>query len=417
MSSIDDKINFILSAFLNEDVNIKKAKFWNMGTDAFGIFKRLYKNIESISVNEISNIEVVSTNLQNEKGNETFEMLINGKNITPIISGKPASKNAVSQYLRILSIFGILFYDSKKIIGKWQVTSSFKNTIQKNISDEEWEVSCELIVLGTQSLNRSTKNLSYSFFLYLLKYYKFDWSQLKSVNKIIHFQKKIDNNDSMSITDFINEKNWDEAYSKTYKQIVENVAKQTSLEKLIEFIFKGIKNRDNFYISNFLNLSDNKKTNSKWDLSSERAKFKKAITEDRKSLGVLSGEINELYSDLEIYEESNVQNNIVARVNDLEAAHIFDMWRIDEELNKDRNNEIITLIKSYASDPKNGLLMCVKYHTFFDKKYFNFNINGEMIYSKEYEKYLFDDLKLHKVRIKPKVMDEKMIYFLSQRTY
>ncbi len=402
--NLNDKVNFILDSFSNS------KQFWNMGTDPFGILTRLYKKTKQIDVKNIYQIEVVKSDIKNNNKNDTYQMLIDGVDVTPISTTMYSSKSAIKQYIKVLRMCGILFDNEKD--DTYSLPSSFKNTIEEIVSDKSWRVICQLIKNGTESSHKSSVRLTYSLFLNILKFYQFDWMELSEKNRIVSVIKQIDGSKKFDIVKFVEKINWKDAYKKTYKQIVENTCKQTNLETLVNFIFEIIQNKNEQKIIIFEN-----ELKEEWSVNSEIHKFKKSIEQDRKSLGLLKGESGELYSDLEIYEENNFENNIVARINDLEAAHIFDKWRIKEELEKKIIDKDKESIKSYAIDPKNGLLMCVRYHRFFDKKYFNFNIKGEMIYNKENEKYLFDDLKLYKVRIRPEIMDEKMINFLSKRVY
>jgi hypothetical protein len=117
-------------------------------------------------------------------------------------------------------------------------------------------------------------------------------------------------------------------------------------------------------------------------------------------------------------------------VEDTQAAHIYDVWRIKVEIkdmiNKDPNvsQGILDSIINKASDPSNGILLLNAWHYYFDKGLFTFNINGEIIIKSEQSDRLKPILffidntnnQNHEIKIKEKVLNNKMRHYLLNRT-
>ena len=409
--TLNNKIDEILTIFKSKD-----AKLWKIGTDIFNTIERLFINLEDADLNELTKIELKKNN--NPK---KFSFFYNGKNITPThLKKKEVSDSAIRQYIDMLESLNIMFqkksevknvFNGKNESCNLEVSSSFLNTIKKMTDKNNFKISCQIIINALNSNNKQKINLGYSLFIIILWKLNFDFLLLNSNNKIVELQKY------SKIFDLSNElereENFKKSWGDTYKTIVEVIINKTELDSIINFIYSDFDiNKNNYFTSESKQIKEFEKIVEKL-----RFEFRRNIKEDRVNLFLIKkDDIETIYSDLEIYQEENCENNIEARISDLEAAHIFDVWRVKEILKKSEyedNKEIIKII----SDPKNGLLMCPRYHRFFDKKLFNFNINGEMVCNEDDENYLFNQLKLHKVRIKRNVMNEKMKEYLSKRIY
>ena len=416
--TLNNKIDEILTIFKS-----KGAKLWKIGTNIFNTIERLSSNLEDTDLNQLTQIEL-------RKGNnpKKFSFFYNGKNITPTKNKKTElAERTIEQYINMLESLNIMFqkktevknvFNGKNESCNLDVSASFFNTIKEMSNKNNFKNSCEMIINALNSSNEKKINLGYSLFILILWELDFNFPLLKSNNQIVKLQKhtkKFDNDFNLS-NKLESKKNFEKTLD-TYQTLVKIIIKKTNLDQIINFIWSHFDtNKNNYLTSEYdtikeLNNDDDRK------IQKLRSEFKQNIKEDRVKLSLIKkDDIETVYSDLEIYQEEKYINNIEARISHLEAAHIFDVWRIKEQLKISEYEDREEIMKN-ISDPKNGLLMCPRYHSFFDKKLFNFNINGEMRFNEDDEEYLFNQLGLYKVRIREKVMDEKMREYLSKRIY
>lgn len=417
MSNLDDKINFILAKFndpkefsrygINKNY---KAKLWNMDTSILGILEQMKLKIYNIQT-PIFQIEIKKTGI-NKNGNNEFSIYIDKKNITPSRIKSRVSYSATRQYLQILSSLGIVMFGNtseKHIEGMYDVSANFKSTI---CDFKDSEIIKRLIVFCLKRNIAYSRNLSFSVFLSALKYYEYNFNNIGINNKKV---EKIMSKDDIKFFDITT--TYGIFYTKkclkeTYGKLIEYTLKDESIDEFVNnliYVLEDKNESDDFsneiWLQNSLNI-----------LNKERSKFKDSIKANREILNLYNKHEN-IYSD--IISTDNKVEGLACKFNELNAAHIYNVWQIKNDLKqatKKKEKDVDKIVAS-VKNPYNGLMMNNQYHDYFDRNYFSFNIDGEMIYRKEDEEYLFNVLRFKKVRIHPKILNDEMKYFLSVRKF
>ncbi|MDK2819945.1 MAG: HNH endonuclease [Mycoplasmataceae bacterium] len=419
MNSIDDKINFILSKFNDPKEFAKyginknyKAKLWNMDTSILGILEQMKLNVDVIS-SPIYKIEVRHMGFNKNK-NTLFSLFIDGINITPSKIKKEVSCGAIRQYLQVLSSLGIVMFGNtqgSQIVGYYKVSANFKSTINDYNNSEMIK---RLIIFCLKRNIDYSRNLSFSIFIFALNFYKYDFTKVYINNRRIEKPK---NKDGIKFFDITGEYRV-EYLSKcwyTYKSLVEFTLKHESIEKFINDLIDILedKNESDDFSSEIL-LQNYLST-----LNKERSKFKDSIKANRETLNLYNKHEN-IYSD--IISIDNSVDGLACKFNELNAAHIYNIWQIKNHLKQafeteKKDSSQINEIIGYAKNPYNGLMMSGQYHDYFDRNLFTFNIDGQMIYREADKDYLFHTLKMKEVKINPKILNEEMKNFLSIRKF
>ncbi len=418
--TLNNKINEILTIF-NDPIEFKKyginknykAKLWNIDTSILTILKNLNNKISIIS-GPILELEVKSVSI-NKKGNTMYSIYINNINVTPASNKEECAHNTITQYLKILSSLGILMFtklDKNNIVNKFEITCNFKTVIGEFNNPEMIK---RLINFSLKRNINYSRNLGFSLFIATLNFFNYNFNNLKDENRTI---TKIKNKDSIKFFDA--NSNYGTNYfakcsKETYSELIFECLKNEKIENFINDLYNIHFKKDDKFIENQIETQ-----NILANLNKERNYFKKNTKDNRIELNLLK-DSNDNYSDF-----LNINNEIdgmSSKINELEAAHIYNFWQIKDKILKiakskeDGYTSSIKNLMTSASDPYNGLLMKSDYHDFFDRNYFSFNENGEMICRPEDEEYLFTTLKLQKIKINPLIFNEKMKNFLRLRKF
>ena len=261
------------------------------------------------------------------------------------------------------------------------------------------------------------RDLSYSIIMSFLISNQFKFELLNKDNQNIRLFKA--RNDTPKLLNLINEKEEiledidNQGLKGTYNSIVECIKKNTNndINNFIDDIWFEYERKDAINFEEDRNKERNK--NYLIDkIKQNRSKFKPNIFKNRKELGLINSQ-NDNYSDIEDIDGS--KDGLLAKWNEAEAAHIFDVAKIKNFL---LNNEDVTKQNEYLSfisDPNNGIIMKHEYHKSFDRGQWTFDSNGNMIVPYENKKYLFDILKLKYIKINANVLNEDMKKFLNKR--
>ena len=422
--TLNNKIDEILTIFNNpiefEKYGINKkynAKLWNIDTSIFTILKVLNNKISMIS-DPILELEV-KLGSKNKNNNYQYSMYINNINITPSSYKKEVAYSTMRQYLQILSSLGIVMFGNCKknnIVNKFKITSNFKESISEFNNSEMIK---RLISFCLKRNVDYSRNIAFSLFITSLNYFNYNFADLKSKNKIITKRANKDGTKFFDLNSDYGIEYIDKCYKETYSELIIQCLKNENLENFINDLYNICFKKDD----NFINVQIEVK-NYLSELNKRRSSFKKNIKENRTELKLLK-ESDDNYSD--ILNMDNEIHRLCSKFNELHAAHIYNFWQIksqileianskEEEEEEDYNN-VLKKIMDWASDPYNGLVMKGQYHDYFDRNLFSFNNNGEMIYRKEDEKYLFNVLKLEKIKINPIILNDKMRNFLRLRKF
>ncbi|MGL5617441.1 MAG: MAG4270 family putative restriction endonuclease [Metamycoplasmataceae bacterium] len=427
--NLNDKVNFILSKFNDpkefERYGIDKkyrAKIWNIDTSILTILKRMNQKVKDISV-PIDIITVKKTGVSST-GESRFSFFIGNINVTPSTMGI-VSLGASRQYLQILSSLGIVMFGNTKgkyLENDFKVAANFKSMLN---SDYDLDMTQRLISFCLKRNIAYSRNLAVSLFLCSLRLFKFDFKNIDLENRKVEKRMRKDVKKFFDLASKYGDNYLDKCLDETYGKFLEYTLKNESIENFINGIFNIIQNQDDDNDSIILNQEITKQielANYLNSLKTYRSKFKNNIKKNREELRLFDPQEN-LYSDIITIE--NDMDGLASRFNELQAAHIYNIWQIKEDLIKvvkeyeseiNNNEQIEEVIKS-AENPNNGLMMNIQYHDYFDRNLFTFNEKGEMIYRDEDKKYLFETLKLKEVRINPKILNNEMKHFLSIRKF
>jgi len=420
MENIYNKINKIFSYYFDEknlnDLGIDKKNtpsVWNVDTDFIKTLERMNTNLENIN-DDIVNIKVFKTD-QNR-----YEMIINNKIVTPVHLKKniinPVAFSTMRQYLQLFLWLNIITFDEFKKGNNYQVfraASNFKSVIYEFVKSNESTIESvkQMIAYSIKRNVTSVRNLGYTFFLAFLNQQKIDFSKIEDTYKVVTKKMNKDGIKCFALgdKDFIDYfKHIEEA---TTKSLV-SIFNKYELNEFINDLLNKMDSKNMFYSDDV--EEQIKRFNLESELKIERSRLKPNIIKNRIELNLIKTE-NDIYSDV-IELESELMDGLSAKINELNACHIKEHKTIKNELSdKARYEELIHIMKE-TSDPYNGILMDLRYHKYFDRYLFNFDINGEMIWSKKDEKYLFEDLKFKKIKINPLLLENgKMKEYLKKR--
>ncbi|MBD5423043.1 MAG: HNH endonuclease [Mycoplasma sp.] len=422
-----DKLDEIIQLLTNSDKNkLVKASYWKMGTSIFNMLDNLAENIEGL---DISSTIICKENIHKktvEGKNETYHLVIDENNVTPSKVKKYVGLSTITQYRRTFCAFGIGIEEEEYKTEKDFVINSGKIKLVYNAKlllskDYRKYLIIKLISDSIFSYFSYSRNFAYSIIHEYLFYKNFDFSLLRNNNnKIFYFNKMIGKRNEKKvkclnlITDLNEIKNdiRRQGTIATYKEVINLISSEyESIEEFIDEIWESYKNKENDSIE--LINKNIEKNNLIWKIKNERTKFKSNIFENRKSLNLINNK-EELYSDVE--NINGDQDGLLAKFNEAEAAHIYDVYKIKSDIfSKDNNEDNINKLLEYISNPHNGIVMRAEYHKAFDRGQWTFDSNGNMIVQKENQKYLFEDLKLEKIKIRKEVLDSEMKSFLEKR--
>ena len=422
MNNHINKLNEILNLLVN-DKDLPKSYYWKMGTDIFKTFDRLYENIKDLEINSYIFFKENKDIITVEGKNKTYNLLLNNINITPIKNKRRAALGTATQYRRMICAFGIGIVQENKyknekdfILNEGKIWLSYDIKWLLN-QRNRYNLIIKIISDSLFSCIQYVRDLSYSIIMSFLISNQFKFELLNKDNQNIRLFKA--RNDTPKLLNLINEKEEiledidNQGLKGTYNSIVECIKKNTNndINNFIDDIWFEYERKDAINFEEDRNKERNK--NYLIDkIKQNRSKFKPNIFKNRKELGLINSQ-NDNYSDIEDIEGS--KDGLLAKWNEAEAAHIFDVAKIKNFLlnNKDitKQNEYL----SFISDPNNGIIMKHEYHKSFDRGQWTFDSNGNMIVPYENKKYLFDILKLKYIKINANVLNEDMKKFLNKR--
>lgn len=422
MNNHINKLNEILNLLVN-DKDLPKSYYWKMGTDIFKTFDRLYENIKDLEINSYIFFKENKDIITVEGKNKTYNLLLNNINITPIKNKRSAALGTATQYRRMICAFGIGIVQENKyknekdfILNEGKIWLSYDIKWLLN-QRNRYNLIIKIISDSLFSRIQYVRDLSYSIIMSFLISNQFKFELLNKDNQNIRLFKA--RNDTPKLLNLINEKEEiledidNQGLKGTYNSIVECIKKNTNndINNFIDDIWFEYERKDAINFEEDRNKERNK--NYLIDkIKQNRSKFKPNIFKNRKELGLINSQ-NDNYSDIEDIEGS--KDGLLAKWNEAEAAHIFDVAKIKNFL---LNNEDVTKQNEYLSfisDPNNGIIMKHEYHKSFDRGQWTFDSNGNMIVPYENKKYLFDILKLKYIKINAIVLNEDMKKFLNKR--
>lgn len=422
MNNHINKLNEILNLLVN-DKDLPKSYYWKMGTDIFKTFDRLYENIKDLEINSYIFFKENKDIITVEGKNKTYNLLLNNINITPIKNKHSAALGTATQYRRMICAFGIGIVQENKyknekdfILNEGKIWLSYDIKWLLN-QRNRYNLIIKIISDSLFSRIQYVRDLSYSIIMSFLISNQFKFELLNKDNQNIRLFKA--RNDTPKLLNLINEKEEiledidNQGLKGTYNSIVECIKKNTNndINNFIDDIWFEYERKDAINFEEDRNKERNK--NYLIDkIKQNRSKFKPNIFKNRKELGLINSQ-NDNYSDIEDIDGS--KDGLLAKWNEAEAAHIFDVAKIKNFL---LNNEDVTKQNEYLSfisDPNNGIIMKHEYHKSFDRGQWTFDSNGNMIVPYENKKYLFDILKLKYIKINANVLNEDMKKFLNKR--
>ena len=418
--NLNDKVNFIFDKF-NDPKEFKKygiekkykSKLWNMDTSILAILEQMKNKIIDIEY-PIIELEVKLEGL-NKKNNREYALYIGEKNITPSSTRLKVAFSTIRQYLQILSSLGIVMFtdeSEKEILQKFKVSSNFKSSICDFEGPEiikSWILFCLKRNIGY------SRNLGYSIFIMIMHHYKYDFSNISIQNKMVEKRMGKDGFKFFNFLENYGEKYLEKCKKETYGKLIDKSISLESMDDFVNYIYSKL-NSDSDSSDESLShqILMNKYNNT---LNKKRSYFKKNIKANRIELKVFDPMIN-VYSD--IINLDNGVEGLGCKFNELNAAHIYNVWQIKREIKEIENNDetfkIDDVIEQVAN-PYNGLMMDSKYHDHFDRNLFTFDSNGEMIYRESDKDYIFNVLKLQEIKINPLIFNDEMKNFLSKRKF
>lgn len=427
-----EKINKIFDLLINKskDNPFPQATYWKMGTSLSTMIDRFYKkikNIEDLSLPMICKHEEQYSTIQGN--NKVFNLYIGDKQVTPIMSYKKgASLAAITQYRRTLCAFNLLFIKDKIVKERDFVLKGIKGWLSPN--SKELLKKEKRIQLITKLISDSfftnhcyCRNFSYSIIIEFLIHKNFDFSILTKSNRLLHFKKACGplNNKNFKVLDLYEDLEEIKKDIKrqgtlgTYKEITKILNdKFQNVESFIDYIHQEYLYKHNSDEYQKIYLTEKERINVMSSISIERQKFKNNIFKDRKELHLIFEE-NDLYTDLSLIDD-NSQEGLLTKFKEGEAAHIWDVQSIKNKIYANISNNFENKeLKQNISNPKNGIIMRGDYHSSFDRNQWTFDLNGNMIYNQENENYLFNVLKLKKIKIRPEIFNEQTKKFIEMR--
>lgn len=417
-------INEIFDLLLNEETYKQyginnQAKYWKMGTSFFTMFDRLADNIKTLDISSPMKSIINENNLTTQGKNISYKFIMENINVTPCKVRGYVSQAAMHQYMRSIVSFGLgvveqgydNFKDFVENNGEIKLVHNIKELLEK---DNRVNLIKKVINDAFFSNIADKRNIAYSIILEFLFQNGFNFNNLTNKNKIFCWNKSDKQGKKYaSLVDDIEEIKKDiylQGTIATYKEIIICLNEEyKTIESFIEdiwFEYQSKINNKNNYDEIKLQLERN---NLLALINSERAKFKDNIFNNRKAQGLIETK-NDLYTD--IVDLNNDTNGLLAKFSEAEAAHLFDVYQIKREVLKDINNQEMT---KYVSNPNNGLIMKHEYHKSLDRNQWSFDANGNMIVPVENQDYLFNVLRLKRIKINPIIFNEEMRIFLNKR--
>ena len=425
MKYINEIFDLLLDKTIYSKYGInKKAKYWKMGTSFITMFDRLREKLENVDIS-YPMISVVNYENKTTQGNNpSYQFKINNINVTPCKVRGYVSENAMGQYMRAITSFGLGVVETSY--------SNFKDFVQNNGEiklihnihlllkpDNRINLIKKIIIDAFFSNIQDTRDICYSIIIEFLLSKNFDFQPLKPQNRIFQWKKIIGklNNKEIKFANLVEDKNkikndiYKQGTIATYKEIIECLNNEyPNVEDFIndiwlEYQLKANNKTDNHNIKMQIDIYNKLSL-----IESEYAKFKNNIFIDRKNKGLIKTK-HDLYSD--IVDINNSTEDLLAKFNESNAAHIYAAHKIKNNVLK--NCEYDKELIKWVSNPNNGLMMKQEYHSSFDRHQWYFDANGYMIVPVENQNYLFKVLKLKKVKINPIIFNNDMKYFLIKR--
>lgn len=422
-------INEIFDLLLDDETYSKygitcSAKYWKMGTSYFTMFDRLYENIKNLDISKPMKCVFNEKNKTTQGKNKSYKFLIDEINVTPCKVRGYVSDSAIHQYMRSITSFGLGVvekkYDNNKEFveknGEIRLVSNVKELLKK---ENRLNLIRKIIGESFFSNVQDTRNIAYSIIMEFLFAKNFDFNLLIDKNRIFYWNKLIGKLNKKEIKcaslvtdlDKIKKDIYNQGTIATFKEVIDCLKNEyDTVEKFIEDIWweyqYKLNNNDNFYDD--LIQQQIMKYNLQAQIVNNRSKFKDNIFNNRKQKGLINKK-DELYTD--IVDLNNSKENLLAKFNECEAAHIYDVYKIKRKIFTNNDQKIILDI----SNPNNGLIMKHEYHKSFDRGQWFFDANGNMIVPLENQEYLFNILNLKRIKINPLVLNDKMKQFLAKR--
>lgn len=422
-------INEILDLLLDQETYSKhgitcSAKYWKMGTSYFTMFDRLYENIKDIDISKPMKCVFNEKNMTTQGKNDTYKFLIDGINITPCKVRGYVSNAAIHQYMRSITSFGLGAIEKKYANNKEFVEQNGEIRLVSNIKEllkKENRLNLIKKIIGESFFSnvQDMRNIAYSIIMEFLFAKNFDFNLLVGKNRIFYWNKLIGKLNKKEIKcaslitdlDKIKKDIYNQGTIATFKEIIDCLKNEyDTIEKFVEDIWWDYRYKlfdsDKYY--EYLIQQQINQKNIKAQIANNRSKFKDNIFENRKQKGLILKK-DELYTD--IVDLNDNKENLLAKFNEAEAAHIYDVYKIKREIFTTNDDSILFDI----SNPNNGLIMKHEYHKSFDRGQWFFDANGNMVVPIENQHYLFNVLNLKRIKINPLVLNEDMKHYLSKR--
>lgn len=426
-----EKLDLIFDLLLDENTYSeygidKQAKYWKMGTSFFTMLDRFLERINNLDISKPIISKFNPNNLTTEGNNKTYKFILDGENVTPCKVRGYVSNAAIHQYMRALCAFGLGFIEKNYenlndfVISNGEI--KLVHNIKTQIEKENRMFLIKKVIIDSFFSNiEHTRNIAYSIILEFLFSKKFDFSNLR--NQIFYWNKiqgkrnwkKYKCASLVNQYDYIRKDIYNQGTKATYKEIIETLNNNyNSIEEFVKDIWnmyqEKIENNELFYDKKIQEQIE--KINIKSKINSNRSHFKNNIFNDRKNKGLISSK-NDLYSD--IVDIDGNQDMLLSKFNESEAAHIYDVWKIKNALLKHVKSNDNNIYFEFIKDPNNGIIMKHDYHKSFDRGQWSFDSNGEMIVPYENQEYLFNVIRLKRIKINPKVLNDEMKRFLKMR--
>ena len=198
----------------------------------------------------------------------------------------------------------------------------------------------------------------------------------------------------------------------TYKGLIDVILNNNNNENLLLSII------DNIY-SMIINDDEKQLLNENDDTSKELSKLERDCRNEFRNNVLHNRSIKD---DQAIINTDLLDNHgipIQSIKETIEAAHIYEVKKIKEDLgfnqkNNSSNDINLNQFKDDMTNAKNGLLLSSNLHKAFDRRVFNFNIDGKVIYNNEDLKKI-KLLGIEQAQINPKILDSEMIKFIIKR--
>lgn len=423
-NEIIDNLNNLINLLINDDT-LPQSYYWKMGTDIFNMLDRLYENIKDLEINNYVYFKKNKNEITVEGKNEVYNLFLNDVDITPIVKAKKGcALNTATQYKRVICGFGIGIiqtkgYKSEKdfILNEGKINLSYDIKWLLNPKNR-YNLIIKLISNACFSHIQYIRDFAYSILMSLLIKKRFRFELLSKLNQYIRLFKT--RNKTSKLLHLINE--YEEVLkdiniqgiSGTYATIIKCINENTNnnIENFINDVWNEYERKQSEDIEDKYILRERRKKDIIDKIKNNRSKFKSNIFKNRQELGLINSE-NDTYSDLE--DDQGSKEGLIAKWNEAEAAHIFEVAKIKSFLLNNDDIEKEHEYLNFVSDPYNGIIMRHDYHKSFDRGQWTFDSNGEMVVPYENQEYLFKTLNLKYIRISKDVLNENMKKFLNKR--